>query len=223
MLAQLENWPQDQSGVPVVDTGWFPAALYVQILAARAALAQKLLEIDPGTVNKYMQQTLDGIALREASIHSYPCAPPSECTWFEGDLPAPVGRLVAVTGIGMQLADLTHYTYREWTELKYTFKSRYEGERTRGYYTEMNNKIFVVSKKHEEVIRPAGIFYDPVEAERSYKCTGPETCKRFLDYPLYIAPEHVQLILSAVIEFVSGARRVTKYDFKNDAIPIPTQ
>lgn len=219
ILAQLENWPQDEAGVPVVDTGWFGAALYVQVLATRAALYMALNKQDPSKVSKYMQQTLGCIKLREAPLHTCPCAPPPDCTWFEANIPAPVGPIITVTGIGMQLHDLTHYTYMEWSHMKYVVKARNKAERERGYYTEKNNKLYLISKKHESVISVGMVAYDPVEAQRNYGCDAKGHCAPFLDFDFYIPPEYVEAVIAATMEVVTGMRKVAKFDFKNDAIP----
>ena len=218
-LAQMENWPQDEAGVPVVDTGWFNSALYPVILDTRAALYTKLHNESPEQENVYMTQTLGCIELKEAPLHTCPCAPPPKCTWFEADIPVHVGKLITVTGIGMQLHDLTHYTFVEWTNMKYVLKARYEAERTRGYYTEKNGKLYLITMKHERLLSIRGVFYDPIEAQRSYGCDKKGSCAPFMDFEIFVAPEHLQIVMAASLEVVTGMRKVAKFDFKNDAIP----
>lgn len=218
VLAQFDG-AQDEAGVPVVDTGWFYADLYVKLLASRAALYLKLHEMDPTVANKYMQQTLGCIKLKEAPLHSCPCAPPPDCTWFEADIPTPIGQIISVSGIGMQLHDITHYTYCEWNHFKYVLQARNPAERTRGYYTEKNNKLYLISSKHEEVISIGAVWYDPIEAQRQYGCDAKGLCLPFLDFDFYLPPEYVQMVVAATLEVQLGNKKVAKFDFKNDAVP----
>lgn len=209
---------QDNSGIPVADTGWFYADLYVKLLQTRAALYMKLQEMDPTVVNKYMQQTLGCIKLHEAPLHTCPCAPPPSCTWFVADIPVPVGQIVSVSGIGMQLHSVTHYTYCEWNHFKYILKSRNPAERTRGYYTERNGKLYLISQKHEEVISVAAVWFDPVEAARDFGCDAVGHCKPFLDFDLYIPPEYAQMVIAATLDVQLGNKKLARFDIKNDAI-----
>lgn len=217
LLSQFDG-AQDDAGIPVVDTGWFYADIYVKLLATRAALYMKLQEMDPTTVSKYMQQTLGCIKLREAPTHSCPCAPPPECTWFEADIPTPIGQLISVSGIGMQLREVTHYTYCEWNHFKYVLQSRNIAERTRGYYCERNNKLLLLSQRHEEVISASAVWYDPVEAQRQYGCDAKSMCDPFMDFDFYLPPEYVQMVLAATLDVQLGNKKVAKFDIKNDAI-----
>lgn len=217
LLSQFDS-AQDDSGIPVVDTGWFYADLYVKLLATRAALYTKLNDLDPTVVNKYMQQTLGCVKLREAHLHTCPCAPPPECTWFEADIPVPIGQLISVSGIGMQIHNVSHYTYCEWNNFKYVLQSRNPAERTRGYYTEKNNKLYIISKKHEEVISVSAVWYDPVEAQRQYGCDAKGMCKPFLDFDFYLPPEYVELVMAATLDVVLGNKKLARFDIKNDAI-----
>lgn len=209
---------QDDSGIPVVDTGWFYADLYVKLLASRAALYAKLAQLNPHSVSKYMQQTLGCIQLQEAPLHACPCAPPPKCTWFAADIPTPVGDLISVTGIGMDINQLTHYTYMEWSNFKYALKSRYKAERDRGYYTLKNGKLYLITQKHEAVISVAAVWYDPIEAVRAFGCDKQGACLPFMDFDIYIPPEYAQMVLAAALDVQLGHKKVARFDIKNDAI-----
>lgn len=219
LISLIENWPQDESGVPVTDTGWFNSSIYVQILAARAALVDHLYKKDPATISRYMQYTIGCIQLEEEAVENCPCTPPSGCTWFAADIPTPIGGLTAVTGIGGNLKELIHYTFRPWETIKYNVSAIISGERERAFYTEKNNRIFLISKGHEEVVSTAATWYDPVEAQRWPNCQKVDPCKNFLDYDLYIPPEYAQAVVAAALDVITGMRKTAKFDNRNDALP----
>lgn len=217
LLSQFDS-AQDDAGIPVTDTGWYYADLYVKLLATRAALYTKLHDMDPYTVNKYMQQTLGCVELNEAYLHECPCAPPPKCTWFVGNIPTPIGPLLSVNGVGMNLHSIPHYTYCEWTNFKYVLKSRNIAERERGYYTEKNGKLYIISPNHEKVISVSGVWYDPVEAQRSFGCDAKGNCAPFLDFDFYIPPEYAQMVVAATMDVQMGLKKVARFDVKNDAL-----
>lgn len=215
----LELWPQDEAGSPVVDTGWFSAGMFVNILAARAALAGHLKKTDPSQISKYMEYTMGCVRLEEERVENCPCAPPSGCTWFAADIPTPIGDITSVAGIGGNLKQLKNYTYRDWKQMKFTLEAIIPAERERGYYTERNNRLFLISKGHEEFVSVAANWYDPVEVQRWPSCNTVDPCKPFMDYNLYIPSEYADAVLKAAFEVMTGMRRIAKFDSKNDGIP----
>jgi hypothetical protein len=215
------DWLQDQSGVPVTDTGWFYAQIYDELLMSRSAAAFQLMKTDPEHPPVDMIQTLGCVELTEAAVEECPCAPPSGCTWWKTDiLPPPVGEYHSVTGIGGNLEQLTHYQYRDWTQVKYSLNSRIEAERFRPYYTRRNNRVYVIQRQQVQRIAISSIFYDPVEVQRYRQCAGEaEPCRPFMDYDFYISPELEQIVVSAAAAAITGFRNVAPSDTSNNARP----
>lgn len=223
--AQFENWSQDKAGVPPADAGWFPGAVYGQFLAARAQDILEDVTLHPNAPNKFVQQTLGCVMLEEARVEECPCAPPSGCTWLRTaePLPTPIGDLIAVTGIGGNLEKLDHLTYRDWTNMKFTLQSRIPAERRRTYYTLRNNYLYAIGPSNLlKAVAVAGMFFDPVEAQRGPDCQGKtDYCTPFMDFAVYIDPAKIMKLLATTYQLIAGMAGKAPLDTTNNAQPAP--
>lgn len=210
----------------MADTGFISAAIYEQFLMSRATVITEDLKKDPLTVNKFVQQTLPCLELEELSVESEcPCAPPSGCTWFRTTLPipTPLVELISVTGIGGNLSELIHYTYRDWEKVKFSLQSRIPAERNRAYYTIRNNYLYLLGNTHVKSVAISGVFYDPVETQRHPLCGEVfSDCKPFLDYPLYVDPSRYQQMLLLTFQSIGGMRSTAAFDSTNNTQPPTT-
>lgn len=217
----MENLLSDQASLSSADGAFLGATIYTQFLASRATDILEELRRDDSTIKKSTQQTIGCIAMSEAPVEECPCAPPSGCTWFKTDLPLPqfIGDLLSVTSIGGNLKELEHYTYRDWTSVKYSLKSRVKAERERGYYCIRNNYLFVITKG-VKVVSVSGLFYDPPEVQRFPLCGGTtDYCSPFLDFSLYIDPAKYQKLLAMTAQLIQGIRGQAPLDTTNNAQP----
>lgn len=219
--SDLQIWLSDLTGLPSSEGDFWGAALHSQFLASRATDILEELRRDDSTIKKSTQQTIGCIAMEEAPVEECPCAPPSGCTWFKSVLPIPqyIGDLLSVTAIGGNLGQLEHYTYRDWTSVKYSLKSRVKAERERGYYCIRNNHLFIISRG-VKVVSVSGLFYDPPEVQRFPNCGGTtDYCSPFLDFPLYIDPAKYQKLLAMTAQVIQGLRGQAPLDTTNNAQP----
>lgn len=221
VLSFVESNLGDLSGLTSADGSFWGASIYSSFLASRATDILEELRRDDSTIKKSTQQTIGCLAMEEAPVEECPCAPPSGCTWFKSKLPLPqyIGDLLSVTAIGGNLKELEHFTYRDWTSVKFSLQSRIKAERERGYYAIRNNYLYIITKG-VKVVSVSGLFYDPPEVQRFPNC-GETTdyCSPFLDFSLCIDPAKYQKLLAMTAQFVQGMRGQAPLDTTNNAQP----